>query len=155
MHGKKKFVAESDRVCIFRKESPAEDMQRFPSIKKNAEYQAVYRGGRSMATGRIVMYVMENGRDHNRLGISVSKKIGNSVVRHTFCRKIREIFRLKKDRTRTGFDIIIIARNPARDALYECLDRDYEKLLKRHGMMLLPQETAETGDASVRNEELK
>ena len=101
------------------------------------------------------MYVMENGRNHNRLGISVSKKIGNSVVRHTFCRKIREIFRLKKDRTRTGFDIIIIARNPARDALYECLDRDYEKLLKRHGMMLLPQETAETGDASVRNEELK
>ena len=110
-------------------------MQRFPSIKKNAEYQNVYKSGRSQATGLVVMYVMENSRDHNRLGISVSKRIGNSVVRHTFCRKIREIFRLNNHRTKTGFDIIIIARNPAKNAPYERLDRDYLKLLERHNIM--------------------
>ena len=110
-------------------------MQRFPSIKKNAEYQNVYQNGRSQATGLVVMYVMENGRDHSRLGISVSKKIGNSVVRHTFCRKIREIFRLNNHRTKTGFDIIIIARNPAKDAPYERLNKDYQKLLKRHNIV--------------------
>ena len=103
-------------------------------MRKNAQYQAVYKGGRSLATGLIVMYVRENDRDDARLGISVSKKTGNSVVRHTFCRKIREIFRLHRDRTKTGYDIVIVARNPARDADYGRLDRDYEKLLLRHNI---------------------
>lgn len=133
-------------------------MQRFPSLKKNAEYQSVYKNGRSFATGRLVMYIAENGRGHNRLGISVSKKVGNSVVRHTFCRKIREIFRLQNNRTKTGYDIIIVARNAAKDASYHSLNRDYEKLLLRHNIIVSeasPEESPDGAAGGDSNMELK
>lgn len=111
-------------------------MKRFPSLRKNTEYQAVYKNGRSLATGLMVMYVLKTDGNGLRLGISVSKKVGNSVVRHTFSRKIREIFRLNKYRTKTGHDIIIVARNPAKEASYHSLERDYLKLLTRHNIIL-------------------
>ena len=52
------------------------------SLKKNQDFQSVYRNGKSYANRLLVMYVLENNLDKNRLGISVSKKVGNSVVRH-------------------------------------------------------------------------
>ena len=116
-------------------------MKRFPSVRKTADYQAVYKKGRSQATGLLVMYLLKNGRETNRLGISVGKKVGNSVVRHTFARKIREIFRLSKEQTVQGYDIIIVARNQqAGSVSYQQLERDYKKLLVRHGIFV---ETAE------------
>ena len=60
------------------------------SLKKNNDFQIVYKSGRSYANKYLVMYVKENGLDKNRLGISVSKKVGNSVVRHHLTRLIRE-----------------------------------------------------------------
>ena len=80
----------------------------------------------------MVMYALPNGRTENRLGISVSKRVGNSVVRHTFARRIREIFRLNKYKTIQGYDIIIVARNrQSGEVSYQQLNRDYEKLLAR------------------------
>ena len=69
-------------------------MKRFPSIKKNSDFQNIYRNGKSYANRLLVMYVMRNGEESNQLGISVSKKVGNSVVRHHIARLMREIFRL-------------------------------------------------------------
>ena len=71
-------------------------MKNFPSLRSNADFQRVYKKGKSYANKTLVMYVYGNELDYNRIGISVSKKNGNSVVRHTFARKIREIFRLNK-----------------------------------------------------------
>ena len=111
-------------------------MKKFPSIKKNSEYRVVYSNGRSHAYGVLVMYCSENGLDHNRLGISVSKRVGNSVIRHTFCRKIREIFRLNNKDTVQGKDIIVVARSRAGEVPYEKLNRYYVKLLGEHGLLL-------------------
>jgi len=110
-------------------------VKRFPSIKKNSEYRNIYNTGRSKACGVLVMYVKENGTDHNRLGISVSKKVGNSVVRHTFCRKIREIFRINNVNTVQGKDIIVTARSRAGSADYHKLERDYIRLLSDHDLL--------------------
>lgn len=110
-------------------------MKRYPSIKKNSEYRSIYDTVSGMANGVLVMYVKDNGRDHNRLGISVSKRVGNSVVRHTFCRKIREIFRLNNYRTVQGKDIIVTARSRAGSASYDKLLRNYLKLLSDHGIL--------------------
>ena len=52
------------------------------SLKKNRDFQNVYKKGKSYANRYLVMYVLENDTDRNRLGISVSKKVGNSVIRH-------------------------------------------------------------------------
>ena len=83
------------------------------SLKKNYDFQQVYRKGKSFANKYLVMYVLENNMDKNRLGISVSKKVGNSVVRHRITRLIRESYRLHENIFNSGLDIVVIARNSA------------------------------------------
>ena len=61
-------------------------MQFSESLKKNHQFQFVYKYGKSYANKYLVMYIKENGTERNRLGISVSKKVGNSVVRHRVTR---------------------------------------------------------------------
>ena len=83
------------------------------SLKKTDEFRKVYTNGKSYADRNIVVYVWKNGSDRNHLGISVSKKVGNSIVRHRFCRLIREIYRLHENIFNSGLDIVVIARNSA------------------------------------------
>lgn len=94
-------------------------MQFSESLKKNKDFQIVYRKGKSYANKYLVMYVHENGTACNRLGISVSKKVGNSVVRHRLTRLIRESYRLQEDRFQNGLDIVMIARAGAKDRTYQ------------------------------------
>ena len=88
------------------------------SLKKNNEFQNVYRNGKSFANKYFVMYVLENNSSINRIGISVSKKVGNSVIRHRITRLIRESYRLQEDMFNSGLDIVVIARASARNASY-------------------------------------
>ena len=88
------------------------------SLKKNSDFQKVYRQGKSYANRYLVMYVLENHTEGNRLGISVSKKDGNSVIRHNLTRLIRESYRLHEDMFNNGLDIVVIARSTARDISY-------------------------------------
>ena len=96
-------------------------MQYSDSLKKNNEFQSVYRKGTSQANRYLVMYVLENKDRHmeNRLGISVSKKVGNSVVRHRITRLIRESYRLNETSFRQGVDIVVVARPSAKDRSYQ------------------------------------
>ena len=68
--------------------------QNFETLKKNSEFKRVYQAKHSYANKYIIMYILQNGTDTNRLGVSVSKKVGNSIVRHRLARLIREAFRL-------------------------------------------------------------
>ena len=88
------------------------------SLKKNSDFQKVYRQGKSYANRYLVMYVLEIHTEGNRLGISVSKKVGNSVIRHHLTRLIRESYRLHEDMFNNGLDIVVIARSTARDISY-------------------------------------
>ena len=92
------------------------------SLKKNKDFQNVYRNGKSFANKYLVMYVLDNQKDKNRLGISVSKKVGNSIVRHRLTRLIRESYRLQEDRFRCGLDIVVIARTGAKEKNYHDID---------------------------------
>ena len=69
--------------------------------------------GKSYANRHLVLYVLDNQTGHNRLGISVSKKVGNSVVRHRVTRLIRESYRLHEDMFNSGLDMVVIARKSA------------------------------------------
>lgn len=93
-------------------------MQYSESLKKNKDFRDVYRNGTSYANKYLVMYVLENQTGKNRLGISVSKKVGNSIVRHRLTRLIREGYRLQEDRFRCGLDIVVIARTGAKGKNY-------------------------------------
>ena len=88
------------------------------SLKKTKDFQNVYRRGKSYANRYLVMYVLSNQPEGNRLGISVSKKVGNSVIRHHLTRLIRESYRLHEDMFNNGLDIVVIARSTARDISY-------------------------------------
>ena len=88
------------------------------SLKKNRDFKQVYNQGKSYANRYLVMYVLENHTDRNRIGISVSKKVGNSVIRHHLTRLIRESYRLHEDMFNSGLDIVVIARSTARNITY-------------------------------------
>ena len=92
------------------------------SLKKNKDFQNVYKHGISYANKYLVMYVLDNKTSQNRLGISVSKKVGNSIVRHRLTRLIRESYRLQEDRFKCGFDIVVIARIGAKGKSYKEID---------------------------------
>lgn len=85
-------------------------MQFSESLKKNHQFRFVYSNGKSYANKYFVMYVKENGLDINRIGISVSKKVGNSIVRHRVTRLVRESYRLHESIFNSGLDIVIVAR---------------------------------------------
>ena len=89
------------------------------SLKKNSDFQKIYREGKSYANRFLVMYVMENGTDCSRIGISVSKKVGGSVVRHRVKRLIKEAYRLQEEMFNRGLDIVVIARVSAKEISYQ------------------------------------
>ena len=93
------------------------------SLKKNKDFQRVYRKGRSYANKLLVMYVLKNDSECNRLGISVSKKVGNSVVRHHVTRLIRESYRLQEEVFNSGLDIVVIARSGAKESTYHEIEK--------------------------------
>ena len=94
-------------------------MNEFKSLRKNWEFQSVYRNGKSKANRCFVMIIKKNDASSNRIGISVSKKVGNSIVRHRLTRLIRESYRLQEERFRCGLDIIVIARIGAKGKGYK------------------------------------
>ena len=102
------------------------------SLKKNHQFQFVYKYGKSYANKYLVMYIKENGMERNRIGISVSKKVGNSVVRHRITRLVRESYRLHEAVFNSGLDIVIVARQSAASVGYEEIERARLHLGKLH-----------------------
>ena len=105
------------------------------SLKKNRDFQLVYREGTSYANRHLVMYVRENRLGRNRIGISVSKKVGNSVVRHHLTRLIREGYRLQEELFHIGYDMVVIARVNSKDCAYHEIERASYHLGKLHGIV--------------------
>lgn len=110
-------------------------MKRFPSMKSNTDFQKVYQEGKSYANKKLVMYILKS-KTHNRLGISVSKKIGNSVVRHRYTRILREIFRLNDDKIMQGYDIILVVRQGILGSRYTEIQSAYIHLCKLHRIVV-------------------
>ena len=101
-------------------------------LKKAADFRAIYRRRDSRANDLLVLYKKKNHLNENRIGISVSKKVGNSVVRHRLKRQVREICRLHWDCFLKGYDIIFVLRGKANGAAYVDLEKSVEKLALRH-----------------------
>ena len=102
------------------------------SLKSNQDFQKVYKNGRSFANRLLIMYVLENSTDKNRIGISVSKKVGNSVVRHRITRLVRESYRLHEAVFNSGLDIVVVARKEACSADYHEIESALLHLGKLH-----------------------
>ena len=105
------------------------------SLKKNSDFKNVYTHGKSFANKYLVMYVLENNMGINRIGISVSKKVGNSVVRHRVTRLIRESYRLHENIFNSSLDIVIVARKSTFDVGFTEIESALLHLSKLHHIL--------------------
>ena len=102
------------------------------SLKKNDDFLKVYKKGKSKANRLLIMYVYPNSTDRNRIGISVSKKVGNSVVRHHMTRLIRESYRLNEEMFNSGLDIVVVVRPGASNAEFKKIESALLHLANLH-----------------------
>ena len=109
------------------------------SLKKYGDFQRVYKKGRSYANKYLIMYILEQDTQRNRVGISVSKKVGNSVVRHRITRLIRESYRLNEQKFVRGLDLVVIARPGAKERNFFEIESALLHLCRLHSILEVEQ----------------
>ena len=111
-------------------------------LKKNIEFRIVYRRGKSFANDILVLYVLKNNKNknkdnslYNKVGVSVSKKVGNSVVRSRSKRLILENYRIKqKNINKKGYDFVFVARTKIKDKSYHDVEKAMDNLFNKEGL---------------------
>ena len=116
------------------------------SLKKNCDFQKVYVSGSSRANRFLVMYVRKTDGEKNRLGISVSKKVGNSVVRHRLTRLVRESYRLNEEKFRKGYDFVVIGIPAAKGKSYQEIESALLHLAGLHNIRINEHEICNDRD---------
>ncbi len=104
------------------------------SLKLNHIFRRLYRT-QGYANGLLVLYARPNRGAANRVGVTVSKKLGKAVVRNRVRRRIREVYRLNEDRFLPGFDIVVVARSRAVTADFGKLTEAYLSLGQKAGLL--------------------
>ena len=104
-------------------------------IKKNSQFRFIYSRGKSYSNDKLVLYIFRNKKNINRIGLSVSKKVGKSVVRNRIKRLIKESYRLNKNMYKTGYDLIFIARGKSKDAKFTDIEKSVIYLMKKGGLL--------------------
>ena len=110
-------------------------MKRFNSIKKNEEFKYVYNKGKSLANKNLVMYIVKRDNYPCRIGISASKKVGNSIVRHRVTRLLRESFRLNEDKFTEAVDMVVVVRANAKDLSFQEMESSFLHLCWLHRIL--------------------
>ena len=105
------------------------------SLKLNHIFQRLYRS-QGVANGLLVLYARENRTGCNRVGITVSKKLGKAHIRNRVRRRFREVYRLNEEKFQPGWDIVVVARSKAVNAPFADLVKGYLSLAKKAGILL-------------------
>ena len=118
-------------------------MRHIVTLKNSREFGKVYNQKESFANKYLVMYLRANSWGYSRIGISVSKKVGNSVVRHRITRLIRETYRLNQTRIKPGYDIVVVARATAKGKSYHEINSAFLHLAEKQHILLPEHEEGE------------
>ena len=101
------------------------------TLKQNYEFRRLYQKGASAVGGGMVLYCRKNRLGHNRLGVTVSVKLGNAVKRNRARRRLREVYRLNSPRLSQGWDIILVARGRTLTAPWRELNDSFLRLARK------------------------
>lgn len=112
-------------------ESRGRTMKRAYTLKENYEFRRVYQRGASAVSGSMVVYCRKNKLNRGRLGITASTKIGGAVTRNRARRRLREVYRLNRDKLKTGWDIILVARGRTASAPWKELNDTFRRLCRK------------------------
>ena len=104
------------------------------TIKQNYEFRRLYSKGKSCANAYLVVYCRKNRLGHNRLGVTVSTKLGGAVVRNRARRRLREVFRLAQPRMAQGYDVILVARARTHTVPYRKLAAAFDQAMVQLGL---------------------
>jgi ribonuclease P protein component len=118
---------------------PRPSAWRAAPLRKNALFQAVRGQGRWKTHRLVAVGVLANGLDVARCGFSVSKRMGNAVARNRARRRLREAVRLHWSKVLPGWDIVVAARDPLRDAAFADIQAAVLSLLQRSQVLQTPQ----------------
>ena len=110
-------------------------MQFSKSLKLNHLFRRLYQKGKSAANKYLVIYCRRNGSQENRIGYTVSSKLGHAVVRNRVRRRLREIYRLHESQFRPGWDLVVVARSRAVEAPFGKLTESFMSLAKKAGLL--------------------
>ena len=106
-------------------------MKRRYRVHTDKRFQEIRRQGRSYANHLLVLCALPNDLPYSRVGFTVNSRIGNAVQRNRIKRRLREIMRLQQDTLQLGWDIVLIARQPIRNADYHEMETACARLLRR------------------------
>lgn len=109
-------------------------MQFSSALKLNHIFRRLYHT-QGFANGYLVLYARKNRTGANRVGITVSKKLGCAVVRNRTRRRLREVYRLNEARFVPGWDIVVVARTRSVHADFTDLTTAYLSLAKKAGIL--------------------
>nr|WP_054636245.1 ribonuclease P protein component [Thalassobacillus sp. C254] len=119
--------------------------------KKNEEFSAVFQKGTSFANRQLVIYVMDKpGQEHFRVGLTVSKKVGNAVTRNRIKRHLRELVREFKDDMLQEKDYVIIARNPVANMDYHEIKKSLIHVMKRGKILRSSRQSRQQSPKNIR-----
>ena len=110
-------------------------MKRAVTLKENYQFRRLYQKGASAVGGGMVLYCRKNNLGHNRLGVTVSVKLGHAVVRNRVRRRFRELYRLHRADMLPGWDIIMVGRVRAAELPYHKLEKQYLRCLAELGLL--------------------
>ena len=110
-------------------------MKSTTTVKENYEFRRMYAKGKSGVSSCLVVYYRKNRYGHNRLGVTVSTKLGHAVVRNRVRRRFRELYRLHRADMLPGWDIIMVGRVRAAELPYHKLEKQYLRCLAELGLL--------------------
>jgi len=105
------------------------------SLNKNYEFKRLYNKGKNAASKCVVVYCLRNNKAENRLGITVSTKLGGAVGRNRIRRRLKEIYRINEHTLHKGYSIVLVARQRSRDAKWSELESSVLSLFSKLGLI--------------------
>nr|WP_217917411.1 MULTISPECIES: ribonuclease P protein component [unclassified Myxococcus] len=100
-------------------------------LLQRREFLEVQEGGQKVPSDCLLALVKRNGRPYSRVGLTVSSKVGNAVVRARLRRVLRELFRKRRMQWPPGLDVVLVARSSAKDASSPALARAFDGVTRK------------------------